>query len=446
MEFDKRAVAVLNRLYSRGYQAHLVGGCVRDFLRNVVPHDYDVTTSALPEELLNIFSDVPVIETGLKHGTVTVVWEKLPVEVTTYRVDGDYPDGRHPKQVCFTTSLSEDLARRDFTVNAMAWSPGEGLIDPFGGQADLKEKRLRCVGDASLRFSEDALRMLRALRFASVFGFSLEAETERALRQQCAGLCKVSSERIREEFVKLLCGSWVYPVLSSYPRVLGVFLPEILPAIGFDQKNYHHIYDVYTHILHVVDSIPAKPHLRLAALLHDIGKPETFCSGADGVGHFYGHAHRGTQIAEDVLRRLRFDNQTRRAVVSLIRYHDAPVVAEENAVRRKLNQLGPEGYFDLLALARADNLAQAPQYRGRQALFDAAQAIAEGILAEKQCFSLKDLAVNGNDVKALGLEGPQIGSALSDLLNGVLDGEVPNERSALLRRLSEKKRNWDKKQ
>lgn len=413
-----------------------MGGCVRDVLRNVSPNDYDVATSALPSQVISAFSDVPVNETGIKHGTVTVLWDGLSVEVTTYRVDGEYADGRHPRQVSFTRSITEDLARRDFTVNAMAWEPDGGLLDPFQGQQDLKAGILRCVGDPFKRFSEDGLRILRLLRFASVLGFSVEAETDRAARELKERLNMVSEERIREEFVKLLCGESVFPVLTAYPQIVGVFLPEIRPAVGFDQRNYHHVYDVYTHICHVVASVPAVPSLRLAAFFHDIAKPETFFADQAGVGHFYGHASRSADIADRVLGRLKVDNRTRSAVVSLVRHHDSPMEPNEKTVRRRLNKHGPGGFFDLVSLARGDNLAQAPEYRGRQAVFDQLEAIALRILKEKQCFSLKDLAVKGEDLLALGYEGRAVGNALRFLLAAVLDGECVNERDALLQYLS----------
>lgn len=410
-----------------------MGGCVRDYLRNVAPHDYDVTTSALPEEMLKAFSDVPVIETGLKHGTITVLWEELPVEVTTYRVDGDYADGRHPEGVTFTRSLTEDLARRDFTVNAMAWSPGTGVVDPFGGQSDLRERVLRCVGDPRRRFREDGLRILRGLRFASVLGFFLESETEIALRALKDRLSAVSAERIREEFVKLLCGQKVLEVLSAYPDVLGVFLSEILPTVGLCQHNFHHIYTVYDHLLHTVAAVPPTPRLRMAALLHDIAKPETFSLDETGVGHFYGHAARSAEIADGILRRLRFSNEDRKAIVTLIKHHDTPIEPTETAVRRKLNQLGEEGFFDLLSLIRGDNLALAPEFHDRQAIYDTLEEIARQILSEKQCFSLKDLAVKGGDLAVLGLRGKEIGEGLQLLLTAVMEEKTKNDKESLLK-------------
>ncbi len=432
MKFDVRAISVLNQLKAAGYEAYLVGGCVRDFLRNVEPHDYDVTTSALPEEILQVFPGIPVIETGLKHGTVTVLFDGLSVEVTTYRVDGTYADGRHPDAVTFTRSLSEDLARRDFTVNAIAWSPDVGVVDPFGGGSDLDAGILRCVGDPTRRFVEDGLRILRGLRFSSVLGFSLEKSTETALRGSKDRLNSVSAERIREEFAKLLCGKDVLRILTDYPEVFGVFLPELLPCVGFDQHNFHHIYSVYEHLAQTVAAIPPAVPLRMAALLHDIAKPRCFSSDEHGVGHFYGHAAQSSEVADEILRRLRFSNEERARIVTLIRHHDTPIEPSPTAVRRKLNKLGEPGFFDLLALIRADNSALAPEYHYRQAIYDTLEEIAREILSEKQCFSLKDLAVNGVDLMSLGYQGKEIGDALQFLLDAVLDDQCANEKQALL--------------
>ena len=439
MEFDVRAISVLNRLKTAEYEAYLVGGCVRDYLRNVAPHDYDINTSALPEEILQVFPDLPVIETGIKHGTVTILVDGLPVEVTTYRVDGSYADGRHPDGVTFTWSLIEDLARRDFTVNALAWAPDVGVVDPFEGQKDLNFGILRCVGDPTRRFTEDGLRILRGLRFASVLGFSLESTTEFALRSLKDRLNLVSAERIREELVKLLCGKDVLRVLSAYPEVLGVFLPEILPSVDFDQHNFHHIYSVYHHLLHAVEAIPPIPHLRMAALLHDIAKPQCFSLDDNGVGHFYGHAAQSAEMADEILHRLRFSNEEQNRIVTLIRHHDTPIDPSPTAVRRKLNKLGEEGFFDLIALIRADNLALALEYHHRQAIYDTLEEIAREILSENQCFSLKDLAVKGDDLMSLGYQGKEIGDALQFLLDAVLDERCPNEKGSLISFLKHKK-------
>ena len=426
-------MAVLKRLKDSGYEAYLVGGCVRDLLRGIPPHDYDVTTSALPEEILAAFSGVPVVETGLKHGTVTVLWEGLPVEVTTYRVDGNYTDGRHPDGVTFTRSLTEDLARRDFTFNAMAWAPETGIQDPFGGREDLQRKILRCVGDPDRRFTEDGLRILRALRFASTLEASGDPATDQALRRQKERLSAVSRERIREELRKLLCGPGVFEILTAYPEVLGTVLPELLPAVGFDQRNYHHCYDLYSHLARTVASVPPDPDLRLAALLHDVAKPELFSLDEAGVGHFYGHASRSAEKAGEILRNLRCSNEECQRIVALIRHHDGPIEPTPAAVKRKLNKLGERGFFDLIALMRGDNLALAPEFHGRQETYDRLEALAREILSEEQCFSLKDLAVKGGDLAALGLRGKEIGEGLQMLLSAVMEEKTKNDKESLLK-------------
>ena len=433
MEFPEQVNTALRRLREAGYTACAVGGCVRDRLMGAEPKDYDVTTAALPEQTEAVFAGERIIETGLKHGTVTVLLGGLPIEITTFRVDGGYSDARHPDAVRFTPSLTEDLARRDFTVNAMAWSPEDGLADPFGGADDLRNRLIRCVGDPDTRFREDALRILRALRFAAVLGFRIEERTADALHRNRALLDKVSAERIAAELCKLLCGDGVKPILLEYADVLGVVLPELLPMRGFDQRNPHHIYDVLEHTAVVVENVPPEPMLRWAALLHDSGKPATFALDAKGVGHFFGHPKVSAALADAALRRLKLDNATRERVVLLVQYHDVQIEPTEKAVKRALGKLGEEAFFQLLALKRADNLAQSPEYRGRLALCDQLEAIAREILRREDCFSLRDLAVKGGDLIAAGLRpGPALGAALDALLDAVIDGRVENERDALL--------------
>ena len=420
----------LQRLQQAGYEAGIVGGCVRDRLMGREPQDYDITTAALPEQTAAVFADARVIETGLRHGTVTVLLDGEPLEITTYRIDGEYSDGRRPDSVRFTPSLTEDLARRDFTMNAMAYAPDTGLVDPFGGQADILAGCIRCVGEPERRFTEDALRILRALRFASVLGFSIEPETEAALRRCAPLLHRISAERIAAELKKLLCGADVRRVLLRYADVLGEVLPEILPMVGFDQKNPYHCYDILEHSAAAVEAIAPEPELRFAALLHDIGKPDCFFTDERGVGHFYGHAARSAELADAILTRLRFDRAGRERIVTLVRRHDRPIEVTETAVRRALNRLSPSGFSDLLALMRADCLAQAPAYRSRLETYDRLEAMAKEILAAGQCFSLRDLAVSGRD---LGLPpGPAVGKALASLLDSVMDGRVENRREALL--------------
>ena len=317
------ARTALDRLTAAGHEAWLVGGCVRDLLLGRTPGDYDITTAALPEETEGVFAGEQLIETGLRHGTVTVVLEGCPLEITTYRVDGTYADARHPDQVTFTRSLREDAARRDFTVNAMAYHPDRGLWDGFGGRADLEKGLLRCVGDPETRFREDALRILRAVRFASVLGFTLEPATAEAARRTAPLLGQIAPERLSAELTKLLCGPGAGTVLGEYPDILGALIPELGPMVGFDQRNLHHCHDLLTHTAAAVDNIPPDPALRLAMLLHDVGKPETFSLGEDGQGHFYGHAKRSVELADAILRRLRYPNHLREKAVTLIRFHDA---------------------------------------------------------------------------------------------------------------------------
>ena len=420
----------LNRLQQAGYEAYIVGGCVRDLLMGQTPNDYDITTSALPEQTALVFDGERKIDTGLKHGTLTVILDGEALEITSFRVDGSYTDGRHPDAVRFTSSLAEDLSRRDFTINAMAYAPSAGLVDLFGGQADLLQPVIRCVGTPELRFREDALRILRALRFSSVLDFPIDPDTDRAIRSCAPLLEKISPERIAVELKKLLCGKGVRRILMNYAEVLGIVIPELLPLRGFDQKNIHHCYDLLEHSAAAVEHIAPDPVLRMAALLHDIGKPLCFSLDSDGVGHFYGHAIHSAEIAEQVLTRLRSSRADRERIVALVHSHDVQIPATEKSIRRALGKYGPDLFFQLLELKRADNLAQAPAWRDRQAVYDQLEALAREILTQKQCFSLRDLAVKGSD---LGIPpGPAVGSALKILLEAVMEERIPNERQALL--------------
>ena len=427
----REVCAVLQTLERAGHEAYIVGGCVRDILMGKPPHDWDVTTSALPEETMALF-DHFAIPTGLRHGTVTVRSGETACEVTTFRTDGDYPDHRHPAAVTFTRSLREDLQRRDLTVNAMAMDVHGTLHDPFGGQADIRRRVLRCVGEPERRFREDALRILRTLRFSATLGFAIEADTHRSLRERRDDLRYVAAERVREELTKLLCGADVLRVLLEDPQVLGVVLPEILPCVGFDQHNRHHCYDVWGHTAHAVAAAPSDPVLRWAMLLHDLGKPSCFTLDDLGVGHFHGHHRPSAEMAETVCRRLRFDRAAAQQICMLVRYHDRPTPLTERAIRRAMNQLGVEGLRQLCAVKRADNLAQHPDYRGRQREINEGEAIMDELLRKDACFSLKQLAVNGRDMAALGLEGPAIGQMLQTLLEAVMDGAADNDRVALL--------------
>ena len=422
---------VLDTLAAAGHEAWCVGGCVRDTLLGRTPEDWDVTTSARPEETMALFGS-HAFPTGLQHGTVTVRADHQSVEVTTYRVDGAYRDHRRPDYVTFTRSLEEDLRRRDFTVNAMAMGRDGTIQDPFGGREDLRNGVLRCVGEPGRRFDEDALRILRGLRFAAVLGFKIEPGTAAAIRRDRELLRDIAAERIQVELLKLLCGQSAAEVLRQFPEVIGVFWPEVLPMVGFDQKNHHHCYDVWEHSLHALEAIPPEPELRCAALLHDVGKPATFTADAAGVGHFYGHGAVSETLADGMLRRLKCSTEFREAVVRLVTWHDRDIPRTEKAIRRALGKLGERDLRRLILLKRADNLAQAPEFRDRQKELDKGEAILDRLMAEDACFSLKQLAVNGKDLTELGLSGPAVGRALKVLLDAVVDGELPNQRETLL--------------
>ena len=436
MEMAQEVKTVLETLERAGYEAWCVGGCVRDTLLGKPPEDWDVTTNALPEEAMAVFGP-QAFPTGLQHGTVTVRLGGRSIEVTTYRVDGAYRDHRRPDSVTFTRSLEEDLARRDFTVNAMAVDLRGDLRDPFGGEADLRRGILRCVGDPDRRFDEDALRILRGLRFAATLGFAIGEETARSIHEKREGLRDIAAERIRVEVMKLLRGKAAAEVLRQFPDVLGVFWPEILPMVGFEQHNPHHCYDVWEHTLHAVAAAPQDEVLRCTMLLHDAGKPSCFAFGDDGVGHFFGHGAVSRARAHQMLLRLKCSTEFRERVVRLVEWHDRQIPLTDRGVRRALRKLGEEDLRRLIAVKRADNLAQAAEYHGRQQELDRLEALLEQLLAEDVCFSLKQLAVNGWDMMALGLEGAAIGTALETLLDAVVNGDLPNDREALLEKAKE---------
>ncbi len=426
---------ILEKLNVGGYEAYAVGGCVRDSLLGLTPKDWDICTSALPEQVKACFPDVPVADTGLKHGTVTLVWDGEPFEITTFRTDGEYKDHRHPQKVAFVRSLREDLARRDFTINAMAYHPKTGLADSFGGQEDLRQKRIRCVGEPDRRFKEDALRLLRAVRFAAVYGFSVEPVTADGIRQNRQLLESISAERILVEFTKLICGQYAEAVLREYAGLIQVFLPEIRPMMGFDQKTPYHCYDVWEHTLHAVGAAVPDKIVRLAVLFHDMGKPRCFLEDESGRGHFYGHAAVSEEIAAAVMTRLRFDNASRDRIRALVKEHDTPIGAQEKSVRRWLNRLGEEGLRQLIAVKEADTRAHAPAYvpERLEALKQVRRCLEE-VLQKESCFQLRDLAVKGGDLLQLGfVPGKELGAALQALLDGVLDGRCPNDREALLK-------------
>lgn len=426
------------RLEAAGWEAWCVGGGVRDLLLGREPGDWDVTTSARPEAVMALFGPA-ALPTGLKHGTVTIGGGR-GVEVTTFRRDGDYLDNRHPDHVEFTSSLEEDLSRRDFTVNAMAMDLRGQLRDPFGGRSDLATGVLRAVGEPEARFREDALRIMRGLRFAAKLGFAVEPETAAAM-DRCRHLLEnIAPERLHVEMTGLLCGPWAAETLLAYPRVLEVFLPEIAPCVGFDQRSPYHCYDVWEHTARSVGAVPPRPVLRWAMLLHDLGKPETFSLGEDGRGHFYGHWRESVKKAEAVMDRLRFDNHSRRTILTLVERHDCELPLSERSVRRNLARYGEETLRLLLEVKRGDNQAQAPAYRDRLRLIDQWEALLDVVIAQGSCFSLGQLAVRGGDLTALGYRGPAVGEMLRQLLEQVIEERLPNDREALLTYAKEKQR------
>lgn len=434
IQIPQQVAEILKRFRRNGREAYVVGGCVRDSLLGRWPNDWDVAASALPEETERIFSDCCVVKTGIRHGTVEVIFDGLPVEVTTFRLDGSYSDGRHPDKVTFTGSLKEDLARRDFTVNAMAYNEEEGLVDCFHGKEDLARKIIRSVGDPDTRFHEDGLRILRALRFSSELGFIIEAGTAESIVRNRALLGRIAEERIREEFTKLLCGKDAANVLRRFRDVIAEFLPEIRPAFGFQQHNPHHIYDVWEHTLHALDAVAPEPKLRLSMLLHDLGKPQCFTLDAKGVGHFYGHPEKSAALAARILSRLRYDRKTAETVELLVRWHDLPILPEERSLRRRLNRLGEENLRRLIQVEFADAQGKADPENDYTASLQKVPEMLDRILQQKQCFTLKDLAVHGGDLLEYGVpKGPAIGQMLQQLLDAVIDGKCPNEKTQLLR-------------
>lgn len=425
-------LSCINKLNTAGFDAYAVGGCVRDALLGQTPHDYDLCTNATPEEICRVFAGHKLVRAGEKHGTIGVVAEDGVLEITTFRTEGGYADSRHPDWVSFVDAVEEDLSRRDFTVNAMAYSPARGYVDPFGGQADLKSGILRAVGDPATRFTEDALRILRGVRFAVRFRLTPEANTLQAMEALAPTLNKIAKERIFDELCKLL------PVLSAedllrFRTILGQVIPELTPMFDFDQHSPHHLYDVFTHTAQVVAAAPQELALRWAALLHDTGKPEAFYLDDTGRGHFPSHAKYSARLAEAVLTRLKAPTALRERVVLLIAQHMTPLVPDKRLLRRRLSQHGAEIVRQMLALQKADFGSKGTGTPEEAAVFPQIEACLQELLAEDACLQIRDLAVSGTDLLDLGFPaGPALGNCLQQLLNQVLDETLPNEKSALL--------------
>ncbi|MBQ7352407.1 MAG: CCA tRNA nucleotidyltransferase [Clostridia bacterium] len=435
MLISENATYAISLLNKAGYEAYLVGGCVRDMLMNIPPHDYDITTSALPSEMKEVFKDFRTIETGLKHGTLTVIINNESLEITTYRIDGEYKDNRHPESVTFSRSLKDDLLRRDFTINAIAYNEKIGTIDLFDGENDIKNKIIRAVGNPEKRFNEDALRILRAIRFSSTLGFEIENETKKAMIKCAPLLHNIAKERISVEIEKFLLGKNVKNALLENYEVLSELICELKKMYKFDQKNKWHIYDILEHTAVAIESAPKIPHLRLAMLLHDTGKVHTFSIDENGVGHFYGHGEKSAEIAREYLNRYKYDNFTKDEVYNLVKLHDLYTEEDRVLVKKRLNRIGKERFLDLLKIQRADNMAQNPALVNLSHIDELERLSLE--ISNEQCFSLSSLKINGTDLIFVGFRGREIGNTLNILLNEVIEEKLQNDKQALIKRAIE---------
>lgn len=428
----KEVQIILEQLNQAGHTAYAVGGCVRDSLLGITPLDWDVCTSALPVETKNVFRKNHVIETGIKHGTITVRLNHQSYEVTTFRKDGVYTDYRHPKKVEFVSDINDDLSRRDFTVNAMAYHPKVGLVDIFQGQIDLNNRMIRCVGDGKKRFQEDALRIMRGLRFAAVYGFSMEEKTKEAMFHCKDLLSKIAVERIQVEFNKLLVGDAAESILLEYRDIFAQIIPEFIPMFDMDQKTPHHSLDVWEHTVKSLGCADKILIVRLAVLFHDIGKPQTFFVDKEGSGHFYSHATVGESLCEKILRRLKYDNKTINSVTELVRCHDVQIESTPKAVKKQLNKLGAEQFERLLLVKEAD-VKTTNHAQDKLNKIEKLRSIYQAVLEENSCFSLKDLAITGADLIACGIpKGKRIGETLQELLELVIENQLENTKECLL--------------
>lgn len=441
INIPRGAAAIIDTLQSNGFEAYLVGGCIRDSILKRPVHDWDITTSATPDEMKKVFSDTKIIETGIKHGTLTILSVDGFYECTTYRIDGAYSDGRHPDMVRFTKSLAEDLKRRDFTINAMAYNDKEGLIDLFGGRLDLMDHVIRCVGNPEDRFKEDALRIMRALRFAAQLEFDLEMKTKMAAFQMSDTLTKVSAERINSEFCKILTQTMGSQVINDYREIIAVFIPEIRDMFGFEQNNPYHMFNVWDHTIEVLARAvlfmdPNNLVLALAAFFHDIGKPHSYQDGSDSIRHFYSHAAKSAEMTDSIMRRMRFNNSIREQVVTLVKYHDADIKPEAKYIKRWLNKLDSKSLLKCLFMLKYSDIS-GQVIKGRVERLkeiDNLFAVLHDVLEQQACFSLKDLAVNGDDLIAAGMKpGKEIGIVLNQMLELVLNDKCVNDKDALLK-------------
>jgi tRNA nucleotidyltransferase (CCA-adding enzyme) len=440
IEIPSKAKVIINILKSNGYEAYVVGGCVRDSLLKRQPNDWDITTNCLPEDMLHIFKAThKTIPTGLKHGTVTLIDDCIPFEVTTFRLDGEYSDNRRPDNVIFTSSLKEDLSRRDFTINAIAYNDDAGLVDYFGGLEDLQNKIIRCVGDAEARFNEDALRMLRAIRFSAQLGFQMHKDIDIALLNLSDNIKNISIERIREEFNKILLSNSDKIADLNFYGLLKHFIPEYEVCENTNQNNPYHVFSVGKHILCSMNNIENNLTLKLTMFFHDIGKPQCLTTDSKGIDHFYNHGEASTLLAEKILKRMKYDNKTIDNVLVLVKYHDYEI-KHRKQIKRLLNIIGEESLRDLLKVKEADIKAQNLKfYEASHTELIKAEAEIDEIISQQQCFTLKDLKINGADLIQMGISpGKEIGTILNKLLELVLDNADLNDREKLVKIVNEK--------
>ncbi len=420
----------LDLLHKSGYEAYIVGGCVRDFILGHTPNDYDITTNALPLQTEEVFKNFHIIETGIKHGTVTVMFDHMPLEITTFRIDGEYADNRHPLSVLYTSRLNDDLARRDFTMNAIAYNHEDGFGDPFNGKEAIESKIIVCVGNPDERFNEDALRIMRCIRFSSQLGFSIEKNTSDSVFKLRQLLKNISVERIQVELDKLVMGKNVYEVLMKYSSVLEVFIPEIFHSVDFEQKSEYHIYTVWEHTAVAVANSCNDRIVRLALLFHDIGKPFSYQEDGDHL-HFKNHAEVSAEMAEKILKRLKYDNFTINRVVTLIAHH-SDTLDTNRAIKRELSRIGAEAFFQLIEVKKGDNMAKKEFCKERIPKLENIKKIAQNFIEAQSCLAVSELKVNGNDMKELGYKGKEIGDILNLMLENVIDEKLENNFNDLI--------------
>lgn len=437
MQISSKAKIVINALADAGFSAYVVGGCVRDYFLGNQTSDTDITTSAKPCEVEKILADknIKVVETGLKHGTVTAVIDKTPLEITTFRADGEYRDSRHPQSVEFVEDVEQDLKRRDFTVNAMAYNDERGLVDLFGGREDIENRIIRTVGEPDARFKEDALRIMRALRFSSVLGFEIEEKTKKSIFDNMYLLENISAERIFSELSKLLCGKNVLNVLNEFRQVIGVIIPQLIPSFNCAQNTPWHTYTVYEHIIHSVDLAPRDPVIRLTMLLHDIGKPSVKRTDENGRDHFKTHADAGEKIAAEVLSKLKVSNNIYNKVTTLIKYHQSVENVNDVKIKHWFNKIGEEYTLSLFDVRIAD--LKAHNLGKKEVLFEIERLMsleeeAKMIIKRREPYKISELAVNGHDLISLGFSGREIGDKLSEILTLVMDGKLNNTKTDIL--------------